>query len=676
MATLQALRNKAGVFIAIFIGLALLAFILTDLLGSNGSMFSNNDVIGEIDGQTIKYQDYQNRVDETETFCKMVQQPATPEQIRESVWQQIKSEIVMGKACEKAGIDVTGEELLDMVTGSHISPALMGMFTNPQTGVYDRAAAENFLRNRNNDYQAAFYWNFMEKMLKENRLSAKYMNLINSSIYCTDVQAKVEAEKRAKGVDMAFVSVRYNTIPDSTITVSSSDIKARYEKNKDLYKVQEGRDLEYISFPIKPTEADVELTRKSVEELKADFSASDVDAYRFAQNNAETPAAEVFLSQSQLPQVLADFVKTAAVGEVYGPYREGDFFKISRLVSVTQRPDSVKASHILLREKAALADSLMGVANASNFAELARKYSEDPGSAINGGDLDWFTDGRMVPTFNEACFTGTKGSIVKVESEYGIHIIYLQDKGVSSTKYSIATVDKSIQYSTETHRDVFNLANDFATKVSSKAEFDALADTMNYVKRFATSVRSNVQSINNVASAREVVRWAYKAKVGEVSDIFECGDEFIIASLVKKQEAGYATLQDVSPMLTRDLLNEKKTAIVNSAIQGKSLAQIAEAYNSKVDSASNVSFASNTVAGAGIEPNLVAAAVSAEKGKISEAVKGSNAAYVFEVTNEVVTEADVDAAKAAYNQQFSSLSYMVGDILLDVETEDNRINFY
>jgi peptidyl-prolyl cis-trans isomerase D len=676
MATLQALRTKAGVFIAIFIGLALLAFILTDLLGSNGSMFSNNDVIGEIDGQTIKYQDYQSRVDETETFYKMVQQPATPEQIRESVWQQIKSEIVMGKACEKAGIDVTGEELLDMVTGSHISPALMGMFTNPQTGVYDRVAAENFLRNRNNDYQAAFYWNFMEKMLKENRLSAKYMNLINSSIYCTDVQAKVEAEKRAKGVDMAFVSVRYNTIPDSTITVSSSDIKARYEKNKDLYKVQEGRDLEYISFPIKPTEADVELTRKSIEELKADFSAADVDAYRFAQNNAETPAVEVFLSQSQLPQILADFVKTAVVGEVYGPYREGDFFKISRLVSVTQRPDSVKASHILLREKAALADSLMGVANASNFAELARNYSEDPGSAINGGDLDWFTDGRMVPTFNEACFTGVKGSIVKVESEYGIHIIYLQDKGVSSTKYSIATVDKSIQYSTETHRDVFNLANDFATKVSSKADFDALADTMNYVKRFATSVRSNAQSINNVASAREVVRWAYKAKIGEVSDIFECGDEFIIASLVKKQDAGYAILQDVSPMLTRDLLNEKKTAIVNSAIQGKSLAQIAEAYNSKVDSASNVSFASNTVAGAGIEPNLVAAAVSAEKGKISEAVKGSNAAYVFEVTNEVVTEADVDAAKAAYNQQFSSMSYMVGDILLDVETEDNRINFY
>lgn len=680
MATLQALRTKAGVFIAIFIGLALLAFILTDLLGSNGSMFSNNDVIGEIDGQTIKYQEYQNRVDEYETFLKLTQGTTSlneeiQNQIREEVWRQMIGEIAFGEVYENVGIDVSAAEILDMAVGSHIAPALQQMFTNPQTGTYDRAAAENFLRNKGTDAQASFYWNFMEKTLKSSRQSAKLMSLVRGSIYCTDVQAKVEAEKRAKSVDMAYVSVRYNAIADSLFVVSEAEIKSRFEQKKELFRVQEGRDIEYISFPIVATQKDVDATMKAVEDLKVDFSAADIDAYRFAQNNAETPVSERFMSEAQLPQAIVEFVKTAKVGEVYGPYREADSYKISRLVAIAQRPDSVKASHILIRQNAQLADSLMGVANASNFATLARQYSEDPGSAINGGDLDWFVDGMMVPTFNEACFTGTKGSIVRVESQFGTHIIYIQDKGVSSTKYSVATIDKSIQYSAETHRDVFNVANNFVSSVKDKASFDAMADSANQVKRFATSIRKNSQNINNVRSAREVVRWAYEAEVGDVSDLFECNDEFIVATLVKKQDKGYAKLQDVAMVVSREILNEKKAASVSEAVQGKTLDQIAEMYKANVDTASGVSFASNTVAGAGIEPNLVAKAVVAEQGKV-EPVKGNNAAYAFVVNNVETKESDIEAAKAAYMQQFVGFEYQVQMHVTDVEIEDNRIKFY
>lgn len=680
MATLQALRTKAGVFIAIFIGLALLAFILTDLLGSNGSMFSNNDVIGEIDGQTIKYQEYQNRVDEYETFLKLTQGTTSlneeiQNQIREEVWRQMIGEIAFGEVYENVGIDVSAAEILDMAVGSHIAPALQQMFTNPQTGTYDRAAAENFLRNKGTDAQASFYWNFMEKTLKSSRQSAKLMSLVRGSIYCTDAQAKVEAEKRAKSVDMAYVSVRYNAIADSLFVVSEAEIKSRYEQKKELFSVQEGRDIEYISFPIVATQKDVDATMKAVEDLKVDFSAADIDAYRFAQNNAETPVSERFMSEAQLPQAIVEFVKTAKVGEVYGPYREADSYKISRLVAIAQRPDSVKASHILIRQNAQLADSLMGVANASNFATLARQYSEDPGSAINGGDLDWFVDGMMVPTFNEACFTGTKGSIVRVESQFGTHIIYIQDKGVSSTKYSVATIDKSIQYSTETHRDVFNVANNFVSSVKDKASFDAMADSANQVKRFATSIRKNSQNINNVRSAREVVRWAYEAEVGDVSDLFECNDEFIVATLVKKQDKGYAKLQDVAMVVSREILNEKKAASVSEAVQGKTLVQIAEMYKANVDTASGVSFASNTVAGAGIEPNLVAKAVVAEQGKV-EPVKGNNAAYAFVVNNIETKDSDIEAAKAAYMQQFVGFEYQVQMHVTDVEIEDNRIKFY
>lgn len=686
MATLQTLRNKAGVFIAIFIGLALLAFILTDLLGSNGSMFSNNDVIGEIDGQTIKYQEYQNRVDEYETYVKITQRVNSlneqfQNQIREEVWRSMVQDIAFGKVADEVGIAVTSEEILDMVLGSHIAPEFRQLFSDPQTGVYDRATAESFVVNRNNPMnqyagEHSFMWNFLEKSAKNNRSINKYMNLLSSSIYCTDVQAKMEAEKGAKVVDMQYVGILYNAIPDSTLNVSEAEIKARYEKMKTMYEVQDGRDLEYVSFPIAATEADVENTKKAVEELLADFSAADIDAYRFAQNNAETPAAERYVSEAQLPQALADFVKTAKVGDVYGPYRDAETFKISRLVSIAQRPDSVKASHILIQTDVKLADSLMSVVNASNFAELARQYSQDPGSAINGGDLDWFADGMMVPTFNEACFNGKKGDIVRIESEYGVHIIYIRDKGVPSTKYSIATIDKSIQFSNETHKDVFNVANNFASSVKDKASFDAMVDSANLVKRFATSVSKNAQTINNIASTREMVRWAYEANIGEVSDLYDCGDQFVIAVLVKKQDKGYVSLQEVAPVLSREILNDKKAAVVNEAIQGKSLAAIAELYKTQVDTVSNVTFASNVVAGAGVEPSLVAVAVTSEPGKVSQAVKGMNGVYAVEVTNVETNEPNIEAVKAAYQQQFTSLQNQAYQNIIDVDITDNRIKFY
>lgn len=681
MAALQALRNKAGIAITILIAIALLSFILTDLMGQN-SIFSNSDEIGEIDGEAIKVQEYQQRVDEYETFTKMNQGSMSltedmQNQIREQVWRQMVQERAFNKTYENAGIDVTADEILDMAVGNHISPALRPLFTNPQTNAYDRQFAENFLRNKNNDPQASFYWSFIEKNIKMDRKQNKYMSLLRKSLFCTDAQAQVEAGKRANEVDMAFVGVRYASIPDSTVAVSDSEIKARYNKNKELYKVDATRSIEYVSFPIKPTDADRDETVKALEELKADFAAAETDAYRFAQLNAETQAAERFVAKAALPQAVAQFVETAKVGEVYGPYREGDAYKISRLVAVAQRPDSVKARHILIREDANLADSLYNVLKkGGDFAAIARKYSEDPGSAINGGDLDWFNDGVMVPEFNEACFTGAKGDIVKVQSQFGVHIINIQDKGAASTKYSVATIDKTVQFSSRTQQDVYSKAMAFLANVKDQASFNAQIDSMNLVKRYGENIRQNAHNINSLRSARDIVKWAFKADLGDVSEVFEVNDEFVVAVLSKEQEKGYAPVADVTNSISRELRNEKKAAAVAAAVAGKSLSEIAAQYNTKVDSANNVSFASNSITGAGNEPALVGAAVASQNGARIEALKGNNGVYFAEVANVDTKEADLESAKVAVMQQYQSLEYQVSSVITDIEVDDNRIRFY
>lgn len=683
MATLQALRNKAGVFIAIFIGVALLAFILTDLLGTNGNgILSNSDEIGEIDGQTIKVQDYQRKVDEYEAFAKLNQRAMSLSEveqnmIRENVWRQMVSEIAMGKAFENAGIDVSAEEMLDMVVGNHISNSVRPLFTNPQ-GMYDREYARQFLQNKNQDPQAAFYWSMIEKQMRDNRLVQKYASLIEKSVYCTSAQAKYEAEKRAKNVNLSFVSVRYTAIPDSAVAVSEAEIKERFAQTKDLAKVEESRSIQYVSFPVKASDEDREATLEYVESLKADFASADVDAYRFAQNNSESPVAEVFVKESQLASEVATFVATAQKGEVYGPYREGDVYKISRLVDVQNRPDSVRASHILIQNNETLADSLLNVVKAapSKFAELARKFSTDQGSAINGGDLDWFADGAMVPEFNKVCFESAKGTIAKVKTQFGTHIVYVVDQKNFTKKYSVATIDKSVQYSSKTHQMVYAAANDFATANTTRASFDATVDSTNMVRRYGTDIRSNAYTVNAIRQARELVKWAFKADVNEVSPLFECGDEFIVAVLVEKREKGYQDINSMRPLIERTIRNEKKAKLISEAVAGKSLAEVAEMYSTTVQTAENVNFNENAITGTGYEAGLVGSVVAAAEGQVVGAVKGNNAAYVFEVSAKSDVESSEDAARAAYVASMRGLTSSVLSEVNDVEVVDNRIKFY
>lgn len=684
MAALQTLRNKAAVFITALIALALLAFILTDLLGSGSSIFSDRETVGVIDGQKIKTQEFQQKIENAESIFKIENNSASvPEQrqneIREGVWQQQIAEITFGQLFENAGIDVSDAEVLDMAIGDHIAAPCRQLFTNPQTGVFDREMAVNYLtRGRQSDPNFAFYWSDLEQKLRFQRQFQKYIALLSQSAYCNKAQVELAQAKLAQNVDVNFVNVRYTLIPDSTVAVSESEIKAQYKKDRELYRVKEGRDIEYVSFPVRPTDLDREETQKALDALKADFANPETNAFDYAQMNSESDVDNRYYTAAQLSNSLKSFVADAQVGEVYGPYLEGETYKLSRLADVAMRPDSVKARHILVQESKELADSIFKLAKGgADFAALARQYSKDPGSAINGGDLDWFKDGVMVPTFNEACFTGKAGDIVMVESPYGYHIINIQARGAEVKKYHVATIEKTVQYSSRTQQQVYAQAQLLASKIKDGKSFQAVIDTSNVIKRVARSIASNAQSINSISHAREVVKWAYEAKVGDVSSLFPCDDEFILATLTKIQPEGYADIADVTSGIAAKIRRDKKAEAVAAATQGLSLAQIAEKYNAKVDSAKNVNFNSNSIAGAGMEPALVGKAVASEKGKVFSAVEGINGAFAVEVVGQSDAQpAEAQSVKNNYESRLRSLPYYLQQVVTDVEIEDNRIMFY
>ena len=471
MATLERIRNKAGIFITVFIGVALFAFVMTDLLQPGKSMFGGDaNEIGQIDGSPIKAEEFQNQYNALEEWTRLQFQRSsldenTTNRLHDQAWDQLLRQHILGREYELIGIKVTDQEMVSQISGNNPHPAVQQMFTNPETGVFDQQMALESYKRRKENPTAAFFWDYMVEQIRIERQYNKYSSLLKKGMYVTTMQATKEIEAQKNNVTFDYLVKRYSAISDSSITVSSSEIKEYYKKNKESFKQEATRDIQYVTFDVVPSEADHKAVEAIVSKAKAAFSDPSIDAAQYINRNSDNaPYVSRNLKADDVAQNLRVFATTAQPGEVYGPYFEGSSYKLTRLVAIKQLPDSVKARHILISANTPnadkTADSLFALAKRGNdFAELARKNSQDPGSAVNGGDLGWFREGMMVKPFNDACFENNKGDVVKVQSQFGWHIIEVQDKGKPVTKYELATYEKGVVYSQKTYSDIFAKAN-------------------------------------------------------------------------------------------------------------------------------------------------------------------------------------------------------------------------
>ena len=670
MSTLQFLREKAGVLVAGVIGLSLLLFVVSDFFGNGrGQRIKQREYfeIGEIGGESVSYQDYEARLQNLFEIYKLSGREldeATTEQVREQMWQQMVRETILDAQYTKLGIGVSTEEVDELVFGSNPHIIVQQLFTDQQTGAFNKSFMVNFLKQTEVDETAKKYWLFFENEIVNERMNTKYNAFVSKGLYVTSKQAEFDKTLSGNTVDFSYVLKNYSSISDSSVTITDSDTKAYFEKNKESYKRTALRDIEYVTFDVVPSDEDRKQTETWINNTKEEFSSAP-DPVQYINLTADSRHIGFFYPLSNVPDTLKEFVKKEDLKSIYGPYLEDGSYKLARLLAVEERPDSVHARHILLSPNQArsaedtrkLADSLIQIIKkgTSTFDELARSYSDDQGSAQIGGDLGWFTEGRMVVPFNNACFTGKKGDIKTTETTFGVHIIEILAQSKSTKKYNIGYVDRKIVAGSQTNQMVYSQASQFAGTNDTYEEFNKAVAENNLNKRVANSITPQQKTLPGLENPRYLIMSLFNAEKGKIildnsqQAVFEIGDKYVVAYCTKVQEDGYADIKEVESDIRFALLKDKKAELIaeefrKNSGEGKTIDAIAAAMNLTVQEATQVNFRSFTVPGIGTEPALTAAASVAAQGALTGPVKGTNGVFMLTVNNlTAAQEADVKA---------------------------------
>jgi peptidyl-prolyl cis-trans isomerase D len=699
MATLEKIRNR-GALVAVAIGLALFAFILGDMLGSGPSLFTNTQFeIGEIAGKSVSYQSFQQRFDQLSEIYKLNTgetslDAETHEGMLEQSWQLLLREIILGREYDRLGLEVSSDEMLDMVQGANIHPFIRQLFTDPSTGTFNRQAVANFIRSMDQDMtgQHRAYWLHLEKEIAQERKLSKYNNLIRQGLYITPVQAENAWMENNKRVDIDFIVQRYNTVHDTLVNVRPQEIRRYYRQNRNNYRQEASRDIEFITFDINPSEADDRLARTWIEDMKEEFAEVE-EIRQFISLNSDIPYTGRNYSHEELSDSIADFMFNAQPGDIYGPYFENNSYKLSRLVEINSVPDSIRARHILIQPSnerdiqsaRALADSLFGVVQrGGNFERIAMEYSDDPGSRFEGGNLGWFPEGAMVQEFNDAAFAAKRNETVRVETQFGIHIIQVTDRSRENKKVRVATLAREVTPGSATYQRIYTRASQFAGMNNTYEKFSNAAADEGLSLRMANNIRINDKRLPGLDSAREVVRWAFDSRESSISPIFEIGDRFVIAALTTVRNEGYQPLDEVQDEIAEILVREKKGEILASRLSekidaGNNLETIADNLNTQVQQASDISFASFSVPGAGIEPRLIATAVSLDENSLSGPVTGENGVYLVRVTSvSIPDKMDLEMEKSRLaNSKRARVSFEAFEALKELSNvKDNRHKFF
>lgn len=700
MATLEKIRNRAGVLVAIVIGFALFAFILGDILGSGPSLFSNKQFeVAEIRGNSIPLQEFQRRIDNLTEIYKMNTGETSLtsemfERIFEQAWQQMVNEYIMLPEYEKLGVVIGSEELFDMVQGRNIHPIVRQIFTDPNTGMFNQSALFNFLRNMYDDPSgsALAYWLFVENEIVSERKSDKYNNLLQKGLYVTPQQAKFAFNENNIRVDFEYIVKRFAAISDTLVSVTEKEIKDYYRKNRNDFQQEHTRDIEYVTFEITPSADDDRDAREWINRTLNEFSTIQ-EIRQFVNLNSDVPYDSRNYAFGELPGELNEIMFNAKAGDVYGPYFEDGAYKIARLAEINFLPDSVRARHILIQPSAsftsqqakAKADSLLNlVKKGSPFELLALEHSEDNGSRFNGGDLGWFSEGMMVKPFNDACFAAKKGDKFIVESQFGFHIVELTDRSREVKKIQVALLVRNVEPSSVTYQRIFMQASAFAGKNNTWDKFQEAVVSEGLSKRIANNLQPNETRIAGLESPREIIRWAFNSKEKAVSQAFEVGNRFVVATVSKVREKGTQPLEDVKDEIELILQKDKKAEIIAAQFKkeigaGASFEQVADRLDLILENALEISFSSFSVPGAGIEPKLIATASSLEQGSISEPVIGENGVYLIRVTNVYKPElVDYTLERNRLRNNFASrVNFEAFEALKKIANiKDNRAKYY
>ncbi|MFO8067950.1 MAG: SurA N-terminal domain-containing protein [Bacteroidales bacterium] len=697
MAVIGKIRGYSGLLIAI-IGLGLAAFVLQDFLGNKSPQRQSMEV-GRVNKNDISFNEFENLYQETLDMYKRQRGVENVEQheahmLRQQTWDRIITDHVLKDELEKLGITVSPRELKDMFFGEDPHPLIKSAFNpDPATGEVNRSEMINILQSLD-PYDPRLV-RLEEEALKQ-RKKEKYISMIKNGYYIPEFFAGLNYKVNNATADIQYVVERYKNIPDSIFTVGEDDMQTAYNEIKYQYEQEEMRDIEYVVFPVFASDSDREDIYNNVLELKDELENTDKDNIEtFVNAVSDKRFDPTYKSKGELAPEIDSIMFDSPVGTTYGPYMHNDEFILSKLVDVEFRPDSMSAEHVLIAYQGAMradqqitrtyseaeekADSIYDVLTKrqATLSNIAAEVSDDASAAHNQGDLGWFQDGQMVPSFNQAVIDNPVGSFVVAESDFGFHVIKVTGKASPVKKVQVANVAREIVPSDATYNRTYSQASEFAVKVRDNEDFSATAEEMDLTVRPANRLKKMDNNIPGIQNPREVVRWAFSedVSVGSTSRIFEIDDKFIIANLKNIREEGYAKMDEIEDQVREHALKQKKFEQISQQInnmEGQSLSQIAEQLDLTVSDLLDVKMSTPSIAGIGNEPVVIGRAFNVEVNKVSKPINGTAGVFVIEVNrrDEDVKPSDYNVVKSRLQQEFENQAER---IILEALKENAKI---
>jgi peptidyl-prolyl cis-trans isomerase D len=703
MALIGTIRKNGWILIVTMV-LALGGFILMDVM-SNSQRYSAADInnLGKINDQEIKRIDF-------ETYEKLIYSKADASSayvVRSKVWDYFVEEAIVTQEAKEIGIGVPKEELIELQFGTNLSPIMAERFKgddgqpNRATLASIKAAIEG---GEFTDPTNRQYWAVQEKEIVKKRLEDKIIAMASKGLYTPSWQAEMAFRENNERLDFRFVMIPYDRVKDGEAPVGDADYKAYLDNNPHLYdQPEESRIIAFAEFNVVPTSADSALARTAVAALVDGLREAKSDSAFVLANNGTMD--EEFKTKVGLSPVLADTLLRLPIGTVIGPVLDVNEWKIAKIVARKVIPDSVKARHILIRETKNPAsektiDSLMALINSgkARFDSLAVKNSQDPGSAVKGGDLGWFPPGAMVPEFNDVCFNkGEQGKLYKVATQFGWHLIEITGKQFIKNESGVKAV--YISRRIEPSKMTQQAAKDKAVAVLQKAkninDLTTMGGEQGFVVQNSTGLLANDYSIAAIPSAsgedaRNMIRWAFekKTKEGSVSpEIFVFRDpqggffdsKYIVAALktiVPKGPANIASLKNL-PEADTKVKNLKKGEFIKSKIQTEDFSAIATQWNARMDTVKAVSFLQSQSG----EPRIQGALFALETGKVSKPIIGNQGVYLISpITAKTQTQIPTDLTM--FRKQVSSSAIvgirtnLIKALIKNADKQDNRATFF
>ena len=715
MAALGKIRSKGGILVTA-IGLALFAFLAEAAFRSCNEIKSESrQQIGEILGEKISVQDYQKLIDEYQSAIKFTMQRDNLtedelNQVKDQVWQQLVNNRVLEADAKKVGLTVTEQELSNVLNDGTNPMLAQTPFVNQQTGRFDINALQQFLDGYNKakasnspqleQMQTIYdYWLFVEKNLRTQLLGQKYQALLASCVLSNKAEAKMAFKDNNEESDIQLASLAYSTIKDADVKVTDEDLKAKYEELKPAFRQNtETRDIKFVDYQIKASSSDRNAIVKEMNELQKQLATATDPSLVISKSGSMIPYLGLPVSSKAYQQYpdIASKIDSLAVGTTgVTENKQDNTLNIIRVMSKAQLPDSVQFRQIQVaantpEEAHAKADSIQkALAGGADFVAIAKRYGQT-------GEKVWFTGQQYEAapsmsednrTYIEALLNGEVNAIQNVALTQGNIILQVVDKKAMKTKTTAAIIKKLVDFSKATRSDAYNKFSEFVAKSATAADLEKNASKYGYHVQSLNDVSTSEHYVAGVHGTRDALKWLFDAKQGDVSPLYECGDNdhLMVIVLSAIHPKGYRSWDDpqVKEILKREVIKDKKAEKLMAKLKGVNSIAAAQAKGAKVSTVSQITFAAPAFVQAtgSAEPALSGAVAATAAGKFSKnPVKGNAGVYVFQVVKKALRAGskynEAMAMQQAAQQNMQFLSNFMQDLILKANVVDNRYLFF